>query len=219
MSLLSEYKKACAIASAEIYTDIDQKILITQLCLSNIAVAVRYRAEVFGDDVRGLGDFIGTAFSGADMLIYNVDGLLEFGGYFDHSPEKNSRQESFRLKAAACADDISNHMIHCISMADTNNVPDFFLTMPPVEAPRQLLSKRMIGLVPALSNILVCHDLRMAMAKNMIASAEEMMKISSAYEEAFVAEATNVSRLYRMCERERMSIQTFIERLQPNPFA
>lgn len=216
---LSDFKAAYAVASAEIYKDIEVKILITELCLSNVALAVRYRAEVFGDDVNAVGDYIGTALSGSDMLMHNVEDLLEFAGYFDLSPERAARAESYRIKAAECSASVSTTLSHVISIADMDVVPDFFLEGEPVAEPKKLLSRRMSGLAVEMTNMLARHDLRMGMLENLAESAEGLAKKMPSEVKILKAEAENIQAIHKKLQLRRIEIETFAERLQPNPFA
>ena len=219
MSLLPEYMKASAIASAKIYADIDVNIVVAKLLLSNVGLVVRYSDDIFGDNAAAVGSYISTSMNDAAMLIKNVDELLVFGGYFDHSSEKAERAVSYELKAQGCFSDADATNRHLMQIAETNKIPDFFTKMKDVPQPKELLCTRVIGLAPVALDILLRHDMAMQMAKNMVAGAEGLMKISIAYEEAFLAEATNVWRLYRQCERQRPEIENFAQRMQINPFA
>lgn len=216
---VSEFKAACAVACAEIYADIDLKVSVTRLCLSNVAVAVRYRQDLFGDDVMAVGDYISTALSGSDMLMHNAEELLQFAGYFDHSPERAEKAEECSAAVQACCADLSLHLGHVISIADTDAVPDFFLRMEPVAEPKTLLSKRMAGLATVMTNMLASHDLRMQMLDNLALGAREIAKTTSRYADIFKKEAGNILAVQEQCAVRRIEIKTLAERLQPNPFA
>lgn len=216
---MEELKAAYAAASAEIYEDLNVKILITELCLSNVGLAVRYRADVFGDDEKAVGDFIGTALSGADMLMHNAEELLRFGGYFDVSPEREARAEEHRASLEKCNAEVSTVLSHVISIADSNVVPDYFLTGEDVPDPRERLYTRMAGLAPEMTNMLLRHDLRVEMLENMVRGVDGYAEADPDNSKIYKAEAENIRAVHKQLLIRRIEIETFAGRMQPNPFA
>lgn len=218
MSLLPLFKEVCATASAEIYKDADLKITITELFLSNVAISVRYRADIFGDNEHAVGDYINANIQDANMLMGQVSDILIFGGYFDHSPEKDARMELHQAKAAGCAQKVGTHVAQLITIAETDTIPDDFIQRDDVAEPKKLLCKRAAGLAGVASNLLISNDMRLQLADNLVTVAGNLSKEMPSHAEMFSAEAENIKLFRQLCSSQREEIQDFAKRMQPNPF-
>lgn len=211
---IAELKQSYAVAAAEIYADVDLKILVTELCLANVSLAVRYRAEIFGNGQKAVGDFIGTALSGADMLMHNTEYLLSAGGYFDISPDKAAQAETYRDKVSACCEMAGTVLHHVISIADTDVVPDWFFQTQEAASPKDVFNKRMEGLAPVMTGMLTSHDLRIGMLDNIAIGVDELVKTFPDQAALFRTEAANVRIFHRNQVIRRIEIETFAERLK-----
>lgn len=217
MSLLPLFKEVCATTSAEIYKDADLKITITELFLSNVAISVRYRADIFGDKEQAVGDYITAHIQDANMLMGQVSEILVFGGYFDHSPEKDARMELHQAKAADCAKKVGAHVAQLIAIAETDTIPDCFIEMDEVAEPKKLLEKRAAGLADVASNLLISNDLCMQLADNLVTVASSLSTKMPSHAEMFRAEAENIKLFRQLCSFQREKIQDFANRMQPSP--
>lgn len=206
-------KESYAVVAAEIYADVDSKILVTELCLANISLAVRYRAEIFGDDQKAVGDFIATALSGADMLMHNAEDLLSAGGYFDISPDKESQAETYREKVSACCERVVTVLRHVVSIADMNVVPDWFFQTEEAASPKDIFNKRMEGLVPVVARMLTSHDLRIGMLDNIALGVDGLVEAFPEKAAMFKTEAANVRIFHQNHVMRRIEIETLSERL------
>jgi hypothetical protein len=152
------------------------------------------------------------------MLTGQVSKILTFGGYFDHSLEKDARMELHRSKTTDCTNKINTYLVQLIVIAETDTIPDFFTQMDEVAEPKRLLAKRATDLAGVASYLLVSNDLRIKLADNLVTALGDLSTEIPTHADIFRAEAEKIELFRQLCSSQREDIQDFAHRMQPNPF-
>jgi hypothetical protein len=140
MSVSSSFEQASQSLSSCIYAEIDLKIRAANLCIEGVSLAIRYRAEIFGDDAEKVGTYIATALADASLLVESAEAILIFGGHFDLGADRKQSGQSYHGELLNCAVLVQENVKQAISIAETNVVPDYYTTMmPPVPNPGEAI--------------------------------------------------------------------------------
>lgn len=162
--VINTFMKASAVSSKLIYKSIEEGISLTRLSVENLCIAAACREKLSESGVA-VSSCINTFLDDLPQHWDNIDNLLTFGGFFDHTPEKEARLAATQKKALGVGAQLSSCVSSLVFLAEKNVVSDFLLENGNVDRPREKIWEN--------NNNIICH------AANTLASLNKREKLGT----------------------------------------